>query len=150
MLPPLLRLPVLLAAALLLATLPARASDDRVAPLRDPLTRTECGDCHMAFQPAFLPAAAWSRIMDGLGDHFGDDASLPADKREAIRRVLMDGASDRWTRRETAPPLRLTASRWFLREHRFPDSVWKRPQVVTRSNCPACHLGADQGIYEED
>ena len=35
-------------------------------------------------------------------------------------------------------------------KHRFADKVWKDPKVVTKSNCPACHRGADQGWYEDD
>ncbi|MGD9885604.1 MAG: hypothetical protein AB7U95_36445 [Reyranella sp.] len=45
-------------------------------------------------------------------------------------------------------PLRLTENPAFLRKHRFPESVWKDPKVVTRSNCLACHTDAGAGRYE--
>lgn len=151
------RMGLLLPLAAMLATAPAWA-DDRVPPVGDALTRKECGHCHMAFQPAFLPARSWNRLMDGLAGHFGDDASLAPDKARHIRDWLTANAGDRtgtgrkYLRRldTGATPLRITETPSFLREHRFPDSVWKRPEILTRSNCPACHKGAEHGWYDDD
>ena len=139
--------PVGLVAAVL--TFPALAGPDRVPPLTDALTRAECGTCHMAFQPALLPARSWDRMMDTLSDHFGDDASLPPDKVAHIRAVLVAGAG-RDRRAPDATPQRITEARWFTHEHDFAPAVWKKPGVVTKSNCAACHRGAEQGVYEDD
>lgn len=148
------------ALAAMAAAFPALAGGDSVPPVKDPLTLKECGGCHMAFQPAFLPARSWNRMMDELANHFGEDASLPPDKVQAIRAYLSanagDNASGKLARkymRMVAPggaPQRITESPEFVREHRFPERVWKDPKVVTKSNCPACHLGADQGLYDDD
>lgn len=150
-------LPLLAAAALVT---PALADDDEWAPpVADPLTRKECGECHMAFQPSFLPARSWARMMDGLADHFGEDATLPADQVRAIKAYLMQNAGDslgggvarkylRWVKPGGAPQ-RITENPAFLRKHRFPADVWKRPEVLTPSNCPACHRGAEGGFYED-
>ena len=140
---------------------PALAGDDWVPPAKDPLVLKECGACHMAFQPAFLPARSWNRMMDELADHFGEDASLPADKVQAIRATLTANAGDvvgqgraRKYMQWVAPngtPQRITENPDFERKHRkISDRTWKDPKVVTRSNCPACHRGADQGYYEDD
>jgi nitrate/TMAO reductase-like tetraheme cytochrome c subunit len=94
-----------------MAASPAFAEGDRMPPVTDATAKQECGTCHMAFQPGFLPARSWNRIMDGLADHFGEDAD-------------------------------------FLRKHRFADTVWKDPKVLTKSNCLACHSGAEQGRFE--
>lgn len=144
----------------LFAAMPAHAGDDRVPPVTDPLVLKECGNCHMAFQPAFLPARSWNRLMAGLADHFGEDASLPADQSEAIRTYLTANAGDvRPTRlaakymnwvRPGAAPLRITENPAFEREHRLAAQVWQAPKVVTKSNCPACHRAADRGVYEDD
>jgi mono/diheme cytochrome c family protein len=149
---------VLLVAALSAAS-PASA-EDWVPPVTDPLVLKECGSCHMAFPPAFLPARSWNRMMDNLPDHFGEDASLPADKVGAIRAYLAENAGDvamkgmaRKYMRRMAPdgtPQRITENPAFEREHRFADRVWKDPKVVTKSNCPACHRGADKGYFEDD
>jgi len=153
------RLAFLLAVALLTA-FPALAGDDWVPPVTDKLVMKECGSCHMAFQPAFLPARSWQKMMDGLSDHFGEDARLPADQTKAIRDYLSANAGDVVTRGRARKymqwvspgdtPLRITENPDFERKHRFADKVWKAPKVVTKSNCPACHLGADKGMYDDD
>jgi diheme cytochrome c len=93
-----------------------------------------------------------------LTDHFGEDASLTADKVELIRAYMAANAGDvtmqgraRKYMQWVAPggtPLRITENPDFQRKHRFADSVWKDPKVLTRSNCLACHSGAEQGRYE--
>lgn len=148
----------LLTLALLAVALPAAAEGDRVSPVTDPLVQKECGACHMAFQPAFLPARSWARMMDNLSDHFGEDASLPPAQAKAIRDYLTAHAGDvtgqaRSFQRWVAPggaPQRITLNPAFEREHRFSERVWKDPKVVTKSNCPACHVAADKGWYEDD
>lgn len=151
----------LLTLILMSVAAPAVAGDDWVPPVKDPLVRKECGACHMAFQPAFLPARSWQRMMDELPNHFGEDASLPADKAKHIRDYLTANANDVVTQGRarkymqwvapTATPQRITDNPDFQRKHgRIAERVWKDPKVVTKSNCPACHRGADQGYYEDD
>lgn len=153
------RLTVLLLPLLLLSP-PARADDDWVAPVTNELTRKECGSCHMTFQPAFLPARSWARMMDELADHFGENASIAADKAAPIRAYLMQNAGDsargglgrkymRWVKPDGAPQ-RITENPAFLRKHDFRPEVWRRPDVVVKSNCPACHKEAERGWYEDD
>ncbi|CAA7619772.1 conserved exported hypothetical protein [Candidatus Terasakiella magnetica] len=148
-----------LAALLCLFAVPALA-DGRATPVTDPQTLKACGECHMTFQPAFLPARSWERVMDGLGTHFGDNAAMPPEKTAAIRKVLVAGAGDgaaggrlggKWMRRlpADAAPLRITDHPAFARKHDFSPAVWKKPEVVTKSNCPACHKTAEQGWYED-
>lgn len=137
-----------LTAALILAAGSAVA-DDNVPPVRDALTRKECGECHMAFQPALLPADSWRRMMGNLADHFGDNATLSPDKAKAIEAYLVGNARNGW--RDGAAPGRITETRWFVHEHRkIPERVWARADVVTQSNCVACHKGAEQGLYDDD
>lgn len=146
---------------LAIVTLAAQArADDQVRPLTDPLTLKACGECHMAFQPAFLPARSWNRIMDELDRHFGENAALAPDKAANIRKTLTDGAADRTGGRVAtkylrqvepdAVPIRITEARAFVRKHDFPARTWTRPEILTKSNCPACHLGAEKGIYDDD
>ena len=95
----------------------------------------------MAFQPALLPAESWMRIMDGLKYHFGDDASLPADVAASIRGYLTAHAG------RTGDPevIRITEQPWFIKEHRYPPSVWQRPEIRAKSNYlawpPPCRAG---------
>jgi hypothetical protein len=123
----------------------ARASD-RVAPVTNAATLKECGACHMAFQPGLLPAQSWTRTMDGLADHFGEDASLPDEIAAQIRTYLTGRAGQGDGRM-----LRITEQRWWMREHRkIGQTQWDKPQIKAKSNCPACHLRAEQGDYEDD
>jgi hypothetical protein len=47
--------------------------------------------------------------------------------------------------------LRITEQRWWMREHRkIGPTQWDKPQIKAKSNCPACHLRAEQGDYEDD
>ncbi|MBC7908054.1 MAG: diheme cytochrome c [Rhodospirillaceae bacterium] len=138
---------LIFAAGLTIAALPALAGDHRVAPVRDALVQKECGQCHMTFQPGLLPAASWERMMDKLADHYGDNAAVSAEKGAAIRAYLTANAG---RDRRGGTPSRITEARWFTHEHDFPAPVWKRPEVVTKSNCPACHQGAEQGLYDDD
>lgn len=128
----------------------AMAGPDRVPVLTDPLTRKECGICHMAFQPGLLPARSWTAMMDGLADHFGDDASLPPAQKEAIRAVLVAGAG-RDRHPDAIAPLRISETGWFVKEHRrITPAVWQRADIKSKANCTACHRQAEQGIYDDD
>jgi hypothetical protein len=132
--------------------------------LRDPgyaQYQTECGDCHMAYPPALLPAASWEGVMAGLADHFGDNAELDSATSREISAFLVRNAADRArgeyaerTRRATrdrTPPLRITQTDYFRgQHHEIPASmVTANSDVGSFSRCEACHGRADQGIFEE-
>ncbi len=151
---------VLLAGSLVVAgaLLPAGA-DERYRPVTDAMTKKECGDCHMAFQPGFLPARSWAKIMDNLSDHFGEDASLPKEKVEHIKAYLMANAADtRWRSKmmrgvgKDWTPLRITELPYWRHEHEeeVHPSAWKDPRVKSKINCKACHKRAERGIYDDD
>ncbi len=53
----------------------------------------ECGSCHFPFQPGFLPANAWEKLMQGLADHFGENAELAENDREHIKNYLVSNAA---------------------------------------------------------
>lgn len=120
---------------------------ERIPPVAHAPTKRECGECHMAYQPALLPAASWDRIMDGLSDHFGEDASLEAGLAADIRAHLTKNAAGRGD----PGVARITEQRWWSREHRkFRPEVWQRKDVGSKANCEACHRDAASGIYEDD
>jgi len=110
----------------------------------------ECGSCHMAFAPALLPAPSWQRIMNGLGRHYGTDASLDPASAQKIGAWLQANAGTYKRVREEPPQDRMTQSNWFLRKHRevAPD-VFRRASIKSAANCTACHGGADQGNFSE-
>jgi len=87
--------------ALCIAGADASFADDfeAVPPVRHQATLKECGECHMAYQPALLPRESWAAMMDDLPNHFGEDASLPdklaADIRAIDRRFGTGAAKSR-------------------------------------------------------
>ena len=136
---------VLVSALMLLAGAAAASEFERVPPVRDAAMLKECGECHMAFQPALLPAASWSRIMSDLPNHFGEDASLPDRLAGEIRAYLTANAGP------GDPGLtRITEQSWWQRKHRKRSIAWDRPEVSSKANCEACHPAAAKGLYDDD
>ena len=136
-------------------------SREDVRPVESQEYRDECGSCHFAFQPGLLPQNAWMMIMDRLGDHYGDDASLDKAQASKIRNYLLMKAADNaaYSRSRafaagtstTSTLPRITETAYFLREHyEIPRRlVTGNPQVRSFSNCQSCHSNADLGIYNE-
>jgi hypothetical protein len=129
--------PAHLAMVLALAALPAAADGVRVPP--NAAYGTECGSCHVAYPPQLLPAQSWRQVMSGLDRHFGSDASLDPALSKEIEQFLVGHAG-----RRGATGLRITETRWFLKEHRNEIPPGKNP-----ADCAACHAGAEKGIYED-
>ena len=140
---------ILIAAAFLLTTAPAWAEEvERVPPVANEAAKSECGACHLAYQPQLLPAEAWQRLLGNLGDHFGTDASLD----EPVRQGILDYYVAHAGRAAGAQaPLRITEAPWWIREHRdVSAATWAKPEIKFKGNCTACHRQAEQGVYEDD
>jgi len=151
----------LMAAALLLAaaTTQGAMASARYPVIKDKMVKEECGACHMPFLPSLLPARSWEKIMDTLPDHFGEDASLPQEKVDAIKAYLMDNAADslKYSRmmrglKKKDVPLRITRLPYWIRAHKWevPARRWKDPRVGSKSNCKACHRAAEKGWFGDD
>jgi hypothetical protein len=131
-----------------------------IPPVTDPVVKEECGSCHLAFSPAMLPAASWRRLMDGLGQHFGTDASVAPATADHIRKVLTMQAADAGGARYGGglmrgigagqAPLRITElPGWARIHHEVRARDWLQPDVKTKSNCVACHADAPRGYFED-
>nr|WP_295081370.1 diheme cytochrome c [uncultured Roseateles sp.] len=137
-----------------LAAGPVSADGDRAraagAPLL-PLYKQECAACHMAYPPQFLQAASWQRLMQGLPQHFGSDASLDPATVKALSTWLTANAGTGKRAAENPPQDRITRSAWFVRKHdEVSAASWKLPAVKSAANCAACHTQADtKGIFNE-
>lgn len=123
--------------------------------------KAECTSCHMAYPPGLLPERSWSKMMNGLDKHFGEDASLDEAIRKDILDYLIKNSSDRaYSRRglkmlktikPTEAPQRISETYYFNRKHdEIADSVFKRKAIGSKANCLACHAGAESGNFEED
>jgi cytochrome c2 len=142
---------------------PAFADDDiAMPPVKDATVVKECGACHMVFQPGFLPARSWQKMMSELKDHFGENAELDAATNKRITEYLTANAADksRYGGRgmrgvgASATPQRISQLPWFKRKHekrdRISPATLKRRGAKSVSNCMACHKEADRGYYEDD
>lgn len=134
--------------------------DGRMPTVMNAQWDAECGACHLAFPPGFLPARSWQAVMRDLEHHFGDNAALDPAVGADIERFLAANAADRnGGRRGTkiaasippdAAPLRITATRWFAAKHdEIEPVVWKRPSIGSAANCAACHRRAAMGEFAE-
>lgn len=112
--------------------------------------QAECASCHIAYPPNLLPAPAWRRMMAGLDQHFGSDASVDARAAAEIGAFLASNAAEGKKRGKDSGTLRISETPWFKRKHdEVSASTWKNPKVRTAANCSACHLGAERGDFDE-
>lgn len=116
-----------------------------------PSYTAECAACHTAYPPGMLPAQSWQRIMKGLDQHYGSDASLDAKTVAEIGQWLQTHAGTYKRVAEEPPQDRLTKSAWFERKHRkIEPAVWQLTSVKSAANCAACHTGTEQGLFDDD
>lgn len=132
-----------------------------VPPVTDKLYATECGSCHFAYQPGWLPQRSWRSIMGKLDEHFGENVELDDAVRARLTRYLVSHAADvqpnRMSRRvlrslrPDETPLRISELAFIRHEHReIPRRMLEgNPKVVSRANCNACHTQAAKGIFNE-
>lgn len=132
-----------------------------VPAVNDKLYEAECGACHFAFQPGWLPARSWRSMMASLENHFGENAELDMETREAITRYLEMGAADVKPNRKSRKimrsigrdeaPLRISTLRYILNKHdEIPErQITGNAKVGSRANCAACHTKAAAGYFGE-
>jgi len=135
--------------------------DDLMPRLTHNNWQQECASCHLAYSPALLPQSSWRRVMGGLEQHFGENASLDPATQADILRFLEANAADSGRSRigdkvmqrmdKKAAPLRITETRWFVKQHdEVSRATWARKSVGSAANCAACHRQAEKGIFDED
>lgn len=131
-----------------LATSAAYADNGNQAVSGNSAWNRECSSCHIAYPPQFLTAGDWEQLMNGLDQHFGDNASLDAGTRQEILTFLKLHAGK--GSRHSAKSLRISDTRWFRAEHdEVPSRAWADPAVHSRANCKACHINAERGDWSE-
>ena len=107
-------------------------SSKGVALASDELTKKECGACHDAYSPMFLPGYSWEKIMNNLSDHFGEDASLSEETRQHILAYMIG-------ERPTEVPIRITSTDIFNKIHDKKVKTQAKEISVKLFNCTECH-----------
>ncbi len=141
---------------------PVKLYDDSGALVEfvpDELWQGECGgSCHNAFHPTLLPGPSWVRVMAGLDDHFGDDASLDPGDAYEILKFLLANSAERSTSEASqkilwslkSVPLKVTDTPYWKKKHsKIKAEVYEREEVSSPSNCAGCHTDADTGQFED-
>jgi cytochrome b len=137
-----------------LATLPPIGWRPLVVPTA---FQQECGACHWAYHPSLLPRASWQGVMDGLDDHFGEDASLDETVRGDLTAFLTSNAAETWDTEAANrfrlvgrnEPGRITATPYWLQKHReIPEAVFHRA-AGGKGACNTCHRDADTGRFDD-
>jgi len=131
----------------LLLTDAARAGS-HIAPITNTVYRAECGSCHLAYPPQLLSAASWKKLIGGLDQHFGTNATVDAKAHAEINAYLTRAAGPE--NRFGTAALKISQTPWFRREHdEVSVALWTKPAVKSAANCSACHLQAERGDYSE-
>jgi len=145
-------------AALALAAA-AFAASGRVQVPTDGAYVKECGTCHSAFSPELLPAMSWRKVMQQLGEHFGDPAKLDAATQQGITAYLVANAADRATNEHSRAimvslhaneaPVRITQVPYIAGLHATVlDPIWNgNPRPKTLTECSVCHTDAKSGDF---
>ncbi|WP_455202824.1 hypothetical protein [Kaarinaea lacus] len=135
-----------------------------VAPITDAVYEEECGSCHFAYQPGWLPEASWHKLMDAkaLEDHFKENAELDEQTRKQLLDILVANSADksRYKRSkkimaslpEGEAPLRITEVPYIKSKHQgvYDDVVSKSKKVKSLSYCDKCHQKAKEADFDDD
>jgi len=121
----------------------------------------ECGACHFAYQPGWLPARSWKKMMGELNDHFDENAELGRKANNEITDYLIAESADVRPNRKShkilasisndASPLRISTLRYIIGKHaEIPQQlIGDNDKVRSLSNCLACHSDASKGQFNE-
>ena len=110
--------------------------------------------------PELLPSASWLKILNQLDDHFGEELEADPDMIKTISDYLKtNGAENSSAKRSkkimrslgSQEPMRITDIPYIRRKHHDLDpAVLKRESIGSLANCKACHITAENGIYDDD
>ncbi|HXH03916.1 MAG TPA: cytochrome C, partial [Candidatus Competibacteraceae bacterium] len=83
--------------------------------------------------------------------HFGQNASLDEESVRRISEFLVRHSADQGRAGAGGePPLRITETAWFRREHdEIALATFQRLAIGGPGNCAACHQGAERGRFDE-
>lgn len=119
----------------------------------------ECKSCHTLYPPFLLPKKSWTKIMNNLENHFGDDASLNAQERDSILSYLLQKSSESSTKEsalkiaksiKNPDTISITKTSYWKKKHDTIDkTILKSKKIGKISNCKACHQNIEQGLLND-
>ena len=135
-----------------------------IEPIKDAVYNEECGECHFAYQPGWLPEASWRKLLNAsaLEDHFGENAELEEDTLSHILDLAVKGSADKsYSKRSRKmmasldadkAPIKITAVSYIKDKHHevSEESIGENRPVSSLSLCDECHQKADEGNFDND
>ena len=118
----------------------------------------ECGSCHTLYPPFLLPAESWRKLMAGLENHFGDDASLDEATRKEIEDFLVKNSAQNSTKEAAVyilkslknHPIAITKTPFWKEKHaKLDKNIFESQKVKSKANCKACHKNIEKGMIED-
>lgn len=120
----------------------------------------ECGSCHTLYPPHLLSRESWSKVMDNLEDHFGDDASLDDKIRVSIKDYLLENSAESSTKesafyilkslRQSQDIIAVTQTSYWKKRHQTIDkTIFSSNEIKSYANCKACHSDIEKGLIED-
>ena len=130
-------------------------------PVHNPAYIKECGSCHLAYQPGWLPLRSWQQHLKSLDDHFGKKVVIDAAMQRRIGKLLKARAAGESRSRvsnammKSIPgeqtPLRITVTEFFAGKHQGVDMSRSTAgiRLESASYCLACHGEANEGFFDK-
>ncbi|MBI5193727.1 MAG: cytochrome b/b6 domain-containing protein [Nitrospirae bacterium] len=124
--------------------------------------KDECASsCHSAFYPSLLPARSWEKILSRQADHYGDNVTLDENSRKEILNFLLKSSAEHSTTESSkkmlysihaneVPDKVTDVPYWKYKHNGIGEDVYKRKAIMSKSNCIACHPGAEVGSFEDE
>ena len=123
----------------------------------------ECGgDCHKTYPPFLLPKRSYEKIIKTLDNHRGKeitDQNISISKQSSILKYLQKNSAESSTRESAVKtmyslgdrrPKAITKSPYWRETHKdIPKAHYKHKKIKDKSNCFACHDGAEEGVFDD-
>jgi hypothetical protein len=137
--------------------------DNKMPPVfeTDPVYIEECASCHLGYAPGLLPEKSWQKILQGLEDHFGENAELDSESVNHLADYLEKNSleyekSDRIAKFKknlpSDPPIRITELPAFIVEHQPAVRQIGLEEVEDGffSPCEDCHKQGASGFFDKE
>lgn len=135
-------------------------NNEHLKPVTNQTYKETCGECHFAYQPELLPSESWLKILNQLDNHFGEGIETDPDTIKNISDYLTTNGAENSSAERSVKimrclggqvPIRITDIPYIRKKHHELDpAIFKRKSIGSLSNCIACHLTAENGIYDDD
>ena len=129
-----------------------------VGPVSNPAYQKQCGGCHFAYQPGWLPERSWKQVMATLDNHYGKSVSLASAERDALSGYLAANAADRMLNLRSVQvmasmrgvaPTEVSKTPYIAGIHGglLDPAFRSAPKADSLANCTTCHTRAAEGSF---